>query len=140
MKRYLHGSALACAALLALLGCRSLDGGAKDQFAKDFSCPEDRVTVRPRADLDSYALEFGGGGASPPPEVQKDPARYAMWKKQQADSHASWNDRISAFEAKGCGHDAVYTCSHPNSGRNGAVNYADVSCTKATHQPPGTKG
>jgi hypothetical protein len=122
------------AGALGLGACTSLEEGARDAFSRDFSCPEGRIDVHARKDLDAYDLTFGGMGSAPPADVKKDPERLALWQRRQREQHDAWNDRIGVFEARGCGHDALYTCSHPN-GSKGGVNYARASCSKANHQP-----
>jgi hypothetical protein len=127
--------ATAALAALALVACKSLEEGARETFSRDFSCPEARVVVVPRTDLNAYDVTFGSvGNTAPPADVQKDPERLALWRRQKRDQRDAWNGRISVFEARGCEHDAIYTCSHPN-GRKGGENYAQASCSKATTQP-----
>jgi hypothetical protein len=129
--------ALSLAALtLAHVGCKSRKEGARERFSEDFTCPEDKVNARERPDLDAYDLDFG---APPPPsqEIQKDPQRWRLWRERQEETHRSWNNALSVFEASGCHHDAFYTCSHP-SGSRGGTNLARASCSKANH-PPGSK-
>jgi hypothetical protein len=126
------------ALLLCIAACKSLEDGAREAFSKDYSCPENRITVRPRADLNAYDVTFGTSTAAPPADVKKDPERLALWQAQQREKRAAWNDRISVYEARGCGHDAIYTCSHPD-GRKGGANYARAACSKANEQPGETK-
>jgi hypothetical protein len=114
-------------------GCKSLEQGAREEHARAFSCPENRIDVRPRKGLDAYALTFGEG-SPPPDDVKRDPERYALWKKQQRESHDRWNSMGEVMEANGCGHDVVYFCTHPN-GNRGGQNLAVASCSPLNHQP-----
>ncbi len=97
-----------------LIGCATLGDEARDTFAKNFSCPEERVEVRERKDIrpsDWLNSEV------PPGEVAADPARLAMWNEQQAKLRADDDDRHSIFEVRGCGHELLYSCGHVSHGR-----------------------
>jgi hypothetical protein len=96
------------------------------------------VVVVARTDLNAYDVTFGSLGGTPSAEVQKDPERLALWRQERRDQRDAWNRRISVFEARGCEHDVIYTCWHPN-GRKGGENYAQASCSKATTQPGAPK-
>ena len=89
------------------VGCKSLEQGAREAHAREFSCPENRIDVHPRKDVDAYTSTFGEG-VPPSDEVKKDPQRYAIYKKQQRESHENWNGMGEVMEAKGCGHDVLY--------------------------------
>lgn len=118
---------------VVFVGCKSLEQGAREAHARAFSCPEGRIDVHPRKDVDAYASTFGD--ATPPADdVKKDPQRYAMYKKQQRESHENWNAMGEVMEAKGCGHDVLYFCTHPN-GPKGGQNLAAAACSALNHQP-----
>ena len=92
----------------ASLGCEALGDCARDDFAAEFSCPMNRVEVRPRSDIDGYTAVHGKPPA-PPAEIAKDPARRAVWQKEQ-DERRSYNYG-TVYEVRGCTHGKLYTCS-----------------------------
>ena len=102
----------------SLSGCKRLSTGAREDFARRFSCPAERIDVKRRAEL--RAQDVVGVGqrpeVPPPNEVKKDPGRYAEWKKQEAIARqlqgAQYAD-YEVFEATGCGHTTVLACHHP---------------------------
>ena len=101
---------------LLLSGCQGAASAAKDKFALEYSCPEDRVTVRPRDDIRWSTVALHVPESSPPPEVQKDPARYAKWKADQAEQYAPLRelyDSFDVFEGTGCDHDVLLGCKRP---------------------------
>jgi hypothetical protein len=102
------------AAAGALGGCKSLKSGAREQFAKDFSCPEARVDVVARGDVAASSVSFRG---KPVPEAER--SRY--------DAHHA------ILEARGCDRDVLYTCSHPTR-PDGTEGYSDASCEQAAIQ------
>ncbi len=106
--------------LLAMAGCTSLEQGAKEHFAQEFSCPMERIEVRKRDDLQPSEVSLGGQ-AKPPAEVAKDPERLAVWKKDQQKYADDMNDRMTVFELRGCGHRVLYSCARAakSNGGNG---------------------
>ena len=125
----------ACAAigLLLMIGCQSLEECAKETFSREFSCPQERVTVRERKDVDVYDAMFGPG-PQPPDEVKKDPGRNALWQKEHSGDRAKWNEMMTIYEGKGCDHTSLYACNHPSGGpQNGSAPHSN--CTKVTHGP-----
>jgi len=129
-------AAISCsAALLAIPACKSLEEGAREAFSREFSCPEGRVVVRPRTDVDAYTATFGAvDSGGPPADVKRDPERYALWQKQQREQHDAWNNDRSVLEARGCDHEVLYTCSHPSGFRGGAS--ASCRAEPGTPSPP----
>ncbi len=127
-----RASLVAAASLLVgtfvFAGC-SLEGGARETFSKEFSCPKDSVTTQERKDMDAYSATVGAA-PEPPSDVKEDPARYAVWKKTQSEQRDAFHSRMTVFSAKGCNHESFYMCAHPNSATDGTINYADVSCSK----------
>jgi hypothetical protein len=118
--------------------CKQLSSGAREDFAARYSCPEDRVEVKPRADIPpAQALARPGEVApSPSDEVKRDPARLAKWQKDQADRREA---RLSTYigyevlEATGCGHTELLVCHHPG-GSKGGTRTGDVTCERG-HAP-----
>jgi len=122
------------ASLLALLaaagGCKRLQTGAREEFAKAYSCPEERVSVRARSDLKYGDLVLSSSlQQEPADEVKKDPVRLAKWesdrRKEQAELRERLN-RLDVFEVKGCAHVALLGCAHPEAGDGIATD--QVSC------------
>ena len=119
--------------LLALVtpACKRLVTGAREEFAKKFSCPEDRVQVAERKDLSAYELIFGKMEAEKPPEaVLDDPERLAKWKADhdKSESKKRWDASFAVFEASGCDHKALLACAHPG-GSKGGQRLNAVSCS-----------
>lgn len=88
---------------LAIGGCAQeteILAGARWQFAKQISCPEDRVTAN--VDPQSAAQD----ARPPPPEVAADPDRLAMYDKQ-AEAEAVLGRWVVVT---GCGQEARYHC------------------------------
>jgi len=87
---------------------------AKTDFAQRYSCPEDRVTVKVRKDIDPANLLNPPVAVEPPPEVKKDPGRFAKWnsdKKSKDDETASGYRRsYTIYEAQGCEHHVLLAC------------------------------
>ena len=75
--------ALVCAApwILCALLTKRLDVGAREQFSREQSCPEDRIQVRARPEVKPSDAFFGTDRREPPSEVARDPARLAIWQK-----------------------------------------------------------
>lgn len=132
-----HFSLFVCVTTWALLasGCKTLKKGAIEEHAKTYSCPEAQIQARERTDLDAYTLTFGAS-AEPSAEIKSDPARYAVWKQNEAEKRAQWNSGGDLLEATGCGHSVVYYCFHPATYQSkGAANYAYATCNRVPHQP-----
>jgi hypothetical protein len=125
--------AAACLLLLPLgaTACKRLSTGAREDFAARHSCPEDRVEVKTRSDLQP-AQVLGRAGempATPPDEVKKDPGRYAKWQKDQAERREATLATYSVYEvieASGCGHNELLVCHHPRD-ENG-TRAGEVTC------------
>ena len=130
----------ACLVLLALsaTACKQLTSGAREDFAARYSCPEDRVEVKARADLQP-AQALGKANeppATPPDEVKRDPGRYAKWQRDQADRREAKLATYSGYEvieASGCGHTDILVCHHPG-GSKGGSRTAEVKCEQG-HAP-----
>lgn len=121
-----------CAVVL-WAGCKKLDAGARETFSLQFSCPEERLAVTARADVDAYALRFASAMPKPPPEVSVDPARLAVWQRDQDRARAAWNGRFTAFQVRGCEHQETYLCAHPDAEHG--ENLAAVACAPAPSIP-----
>ena len=80
--------------LVLLAGCTSLEASARSEFARENSCPEERVVV-------SHAPPRPA-----PPDVAADPGRLAVWNDNEAK-----RSRIY-YVARGCGHESRYLCEH----------------------------
>jgi hypothetical protein len=99
---------IALVAVAASLGCESLDDMARDDFAREFSCPMNRVEVRPRTDIEGYTLVHGPRPA-PPKDIANDPGRLAVWQKDQDERRS--HDFGTMYEVRGCSHGKLYLCS-----------------------------
>jgi hypothetical protein len=126
------GSLVASAA-----SCKKIETGAREEFARKHSCPEDRVEVKARPDVKWGQLTMPPDrDTQPPDEVKNDPGRLAKWQADQAESGPgrmrTHLDSLDVFEFHGCGHDALMACKHPTS--TDGTNMNTVICFDA---PPG---
>jgi hypothetical protein len=108
----------AVAAALGLLACQSLDSGAKSAFSRSFTCPMDRVEVRPRPELHPSNWFKP---RTPTSEVASDPGRLKMWQDQQEKLRTSSDSYHWIYEARGCGHQALYECGRTSRGSSSGV-------------------
>jgi hypothetical protein len=105
------GAAVMVVCAIGVSGCKGITTGAKEHFSKDFSCPEDRVEVRERADL--HASD-GKERDQPSKEIAADPARLKMWQAAQDSARASSDSDETIVEARGCGHETLQACHRHN--------------------------
>ncbi|HEY6462597.1 MAG TPA: hypothetical protein VIY73_20655 [Polyangiaceae bacterium] len=98
--------------LLALGACKSgaMDG-AKETFAAKYTCPEGRIEARVREDVTETQLA-NRKKQTPPAEVAADPGRLALWQKQEAEKEKRANAGQVIVEARGCGHEVIYSCGY----------------------------
>jgi len=131
-----------CALALGAVSCKGVKNGAREEFGKKYSCPEDGVTVTPRGDLDPNVVfakpKTRSKRDEPPAEVAADPARLAKWNADRAEKEASRSERYSGydmFEISGCNHKDLAACRHPvsSTGRGGtSTDMGRVSCMFTT--------
>jgi hypothetical protein len=123
--------ALALLVLLAPYGCKRLSTGAREDFAKKYSCPESRVKVIARSDLHYGDLAVQDSVEEPPEEVKKDPERLAKFKKDKAEEKADLKKTLSSnldmFQVQGCDHDVLMGCGH-GSDNDGSTHPDVVVC------------
>jgi hypothetical protein len=117
--------------LICFCACADTKKGAADEFSKDFSCPADKITVKPRDDLKIHDITFGPRPA-PPSDVAKDPQRLAIWNAKEQKNEDSWNNSGNVYEVSGCDHDLVYTCSQA---QTHASTSSGIICSEASHLP-----
>jgi hypothetical protein len=116
--------ALFASAFGLLASCASLNGTARDEFAKATTCPPERVTVVPRPD---YRMPLPPD-APPPADIAADPGRLAYWQQQRdTQRHHLQNPDCEMFEATGCGQSLMLCCEHPT-GDQGEVLMSSASC------------
>lgn len=130
LRRHLAVSIVALAFALVLAACVQVETGARARFGMIYSCPDDRVQVKPRTDLQWGALRsrlLPEPANVPDPEVAADPARLAKWQEVQTETRArkteAYND-FDVFEVEGCGHKAFLGCLHPRNYRGGVISDA----------------
>jgi hypothetical protein len=115
--KWMRTASITVFALAASTGCRkSLSEGAREAFARKHSCPEDRVIVQQRDDVNPAEIVPGFEGEEPPPEVAADPDRLAKWKQDVEEKRAKAEDAVSSlavFEVSGCDTSMVMLCNHP---------------------------
>jgi hypothetical protein len=129
-------------AALVTPGCKGLKTGAREEFAKKFSCPDDRVQVVERADLHAYDVIHGDRDTftkAPPEEVAADPGRLAKWKADHDESddrnRSYYNSAYTVFEVSGCDHEVLMACTHPG-GVKGGTRMDRVSCNIQKEDDP----
>jgi hypothetical protein len=119
-------------ALLGSLSCKSLKDGAKENFSKAFSCPEDRVEVRERKDLSPYEV-MSGPRPEAPAEIQSDPGRLELWQKKEKETSTNVDNRFDVFEVRGCEKQVLYYCAHPDSDDGQGTKSNVVSCVEGKY-------
>jgi hypothetical protein len=122
--------------MLFLVACNFEDtypGAAKEEFAREFSCPKGRVVVTPRPDLKAFDLVVGAHDR-PPPDVAADPGRLAEWKRREREVEDGYRNE-HAFHASGCGHEGYYVCGTAEGSHQQQV----AACSKAAHPPGAAK-
>jgi hypothetical protein len=117
-----HLKRIACVSIVFVamgqLACQSLSEGAKRDFSTSFTCPIERVEVRARPELHPsnwFKLK------TPPSEVASDPGRLSMWQDEQDRLRTSGDQYHSIYEARGCGHHALYECGRATRGSSDSV-------------------
>jgi hypothetical protein len=128
MKRLARFGTLVLA--LSQTACQSFSDGAKTAFSNSFTCPKNRVEVRARPDLHpSHWLSV----AKPTREIAADPERLRMWQREQDRRVAYEDGHFSMYEARGCGHQALYECRRWSKSVNTLV--SRVSCSERDYLP-----
>ncbi len=137
MRRFLLWVVFGALLPALLSGCKRLSTGAREDFARRYSCPEERISGKARTDL--RAQDVIGAGqqpeVQPPDEVKKDPGRYAEWEKHQAgvrQQQAAQYADYEVFEVTGCGHTTILACHHPRTPNQQGDYPTLVSCEAAT--------
>ena len=123
--------------LVAGVGCKRLKTGAREEFGRKYTCPEERIEVRARDDVTYGDLVLRSQTReTPPDEVKNDPGRRAKWEhdqKKKRDDFKDSLDGLDVFEVRGCGHTVLLGCGHP--GDSEGVSLSEVSCSEAPPQP-----
>jgi len=126
--------------LFLALGCERLSTGAREDFGRRYSCPDDRITWKPRDDLPAdEVMGLRMLEPRPPPAVQQDPGRFAKWQADRAQDRARmahFNDAYQVFEVSGCGHTDILACRHPTSPDGRGTYPGRVSCQIGTLRAP----
>lgn len=100
-------SGVALFGALFLVGCRSDETIARESFAHEFSCPNERITVTPRKDLVGADLAIRQEAA--PKDIAADPGRLDIWQKEAARRRADY-DGSSVIQVRGCEKELLYIC------------------------------
>jgi hypothetical protein len=111
------------------LSCKGKTTGAKEYFAKEYSCPENQVTIA------SSTTKWGDlilahSTEEPPDEVKNNRERLAKWRKDRDDEKREMRERLNdldTFDVSGCGHTAVVACWRPGNGE-GSPDLSRVAC------------
>jgi hypothetical protein len=113
-----------------------LAAGVRKDFGTTFSCPEERVAVKERSDIDPVqALAPGTVFAmgTPPDEVKADPERLAKWtsdQKAKIDGQRASYTGQTIFEVTGCGHTQFLGCRPHHRGGSVFPNWPDCAEAK----------
>jgi hypothetical protein len=122
---------LLLAAALPPAGCKRLATGARETFARDYSCPEDRVEVIERSDIGYSSLFALPSAGKPAPEVAADPERLAKWRRDQEEEHATrardFDRSMTVYQVTGCDHEVFMGCQHRTE-LDGAKDLSRVNC------------
>lgn len=105
---------------LSLAACTGREGAARDTFEQAFLCPAERITSVKIESMSWPELEqriSPKKAPMPSVEIRDDPARLAVWQKQQDEyAHSRqvfdtrWDTRKDVYRVSGCGHEAIYAC------------------------------
>ncbi|MDB4937259.1 MAG: hypothetical protein JWP87_4231 [Labilithrix sp.] len=102
-------------AVACVLGCQSKSSAARQNFAKEYSCPEESVTVKDRPDLRPSQVFPYPFRSKPSAEVASDPVRLAKFNADAKESREKWDGFNDAskdiFEVTGCTHTSLWACS-----------------------------
>lgn len=99
--------AVALIAAVCVVGCRSNETIARESFARELSCPDERITVTPRKDL--VGADLAIRPEAPPKDIAADPGRLAIWQKEEARRLADY-EGTSVMQARGCDRELLYIC------------------------------
>ena len=104
---------------VSTMACKRMSTGAKEDFARRHSCPEDRVSVKERTDVSAASLLAPGGNESPPDDVKRDPGRLAKWeadkKEQRAKTESGYARSYTVYEVRGCNVAVFLACTNADS-------------------------
>jgi hypothetical protein len=112
--------------LASVAGKSGAMDSAKENFAKEFTCPDDRVEARVREDVTATQLA-GRKEPAPPAVVAADPARLALWRKEQSEREERDN-RDHVVEVRGCGHEQTYKCGYATQHASTSSPWMCVTC------------
>jgi len=118
------GIALLGLSAVAPSACKNKEEGAREAFAAQFTCPENRIEVRPRPDV---KLSDTLPTSEPPAAVKADPDRLKMWRDKQTQGRRGVDESCEMFEARGCGEQTLLCCSRP------PKHLDRVSCSKSDY-------
>lgn len=120
--------------LSLLLGCTSVEDGAKENYAQAYSCPMERVEIRKRPDIRPSQVSIGGP-PKPPADVAADPGRLAVWQRDENERAAKLDDYETVYELRGCDHQVLWVCARATShvGGNG------IACFPGDYPPGASK-
>jgi hypothetical protein len=113
-------------------------------FGKKYSCPDDRVAVKTRPDIDAEEAMAPDGDhedrslGTPSDEVKNDPERYAKWKADREAVIASRKARYDGYtiwEVTGCGHTDLLGC-HEYVSHHGGATYSGGPPVCTVARPP----
>ncbi len=94
-----------------VMGCSGAMDSAKEDFSKDYTCPVSRVEARVRKDVKPSTLS-PFKKKEPSAKIKEDPARLAMWNKEQEDKDAQTDDGQTVVEVRGCDNTVLYSCGY----------------------------
>jgi len=125
---------LAALTVASLVGCKSLEEQARDDFSEAVSCPTSKIKVRELEGVTAFDVREKHNPTpkpKPPAEIAADPERLAIWEaKEEKNRRASQREPgfgSDVFEVKGCGETITYECWRKNKWRGGE---SSVGCSQ----------
>ena len=82
-----------------------LSGVARDEFSRQHSCPEERMTLKAIAVKPADLFT----ASEPPPDVAADPGRLAVFRSTDSENMSSYV-HLHAMNVTGCGFEQTYFC------------------------------
>lgn len=121
------------AVLTASCTFKSKETGAREEFARKYSCPQHQIAARERADLVDGEIRAARLLAEQPSvEVRSDRARLEVWQRDQRarrEEVRNTNYGVVYVEVSGCGHAEILACKHPVN--EVGANNSEVECHEA---------
>ena len=110
MANQLRLQSLGAIGALSIAGCAPVSSMAAQQFAHQFTCPDDRVKVTALPGDAPHRLILPT--TAPPGDVVADPDRLRVWLAQRKAAEAKIDASYKAFMIDGCSQERSYVCGN----------------------------